>query len=237
MKKYDIKTLDVRGDGSCFFRALYHGATSRGLLTKVIARLHRAGESKDAPPENATEDQFVKYVRLTIAHAILARRDKGVVRNAFKFLGGMDEETYDEALESTFPDWFVKVFKDGVGKSEREFRATVAKGVLKTGNWAGQIDLEILNKLLGTKMRIVVLNSSGAVKKLKPIKGEIYVLNHGEVHYNAVLVKKTEAKKKTCEADKVLNPKTQRCVLKNSCKGYEVRFRLASASLKRMRKQ
>jgi len=218
-----FKVLDVLGDGSCFFRALYHSAKSVYALKHVLRRFGIL--VKDA----TTEDEFVGAMRNALSDMVLNKKDKHVIRDVYANLLLMDKDSYKLALASSFPAWFAKAFKK-LPQSEEAFVAKFAAGVLRTSSWASEIEVRIIQERL-RKFKLVILNSKPS-KKYVIEDNTIYLLNLGEAHYNALVVymkdevDKTDAKdkqkQKDCGNDKIYNEKTKRCVKRTSCKGYEL---------------
>jgi hypothetical protein len=187
------KIVDVTGDGSCFYRAIF-----------------RVLKEKDALLEG--EDAFVKKLREVVSK--MALTDK-IMKDIYNNLKAMDKRSYKMAIQSSFPSWFSKMFKV-LPSTEEEFRKKYSNGVKMMSNWASEVDIRLvkifMRKIL--RMKLIVVNKPPE-KNLIIKKSEVYVLNRGEVHYNAIIF--------ICEDKKIMNPKTQRCVKQNSCKGYEIR--------------
>jgi hypothetical protein len=150
-------------------------------------------------------------------------------------------------LESSFPKWFVTRFKRSLPASELIFRKQYAKGILEKSNWVSEIEVRLLSLYMkkNYKLNIKVYNKPPPPRRInKP--NTISVLNKGEYHYNAIIsvdtptqhtpktpqtptpkpttkqTPKPTTKSKECPSSHIRNPKTNRCVSRTSCKGYEV---------------
>lgn len=209
------KVCDVKGDGSCFFRSVFNSAKAVGALKHVSKRLLLKSYK-----EPMTEYEFVKGVRSSISEMISQSKDKGVVKKVYQYLLTLDKETYATMLDTTFPTWFAKYFAK-IPKNEVSFREKLAKGVSKTTHWVSEIEVTLVKKLIETRStwRLVVLNNNEQAKRT-PKKREIVIINVNEIHYKALL-----PLKKCPEITKILNPQTNRCVNKSSCKGFELQLK------------
>jgi hypothetical protein len=215
-----IKLVDVKGDGSCFFRSIY----------KVLRH------NKHKLTHKTTEDEFVTNIR-TILHEIVIQEDatpySTLIHDIYTNLKTLSSQDYKMLLESSFPKWFVTRFKRSLPASESIFRKQYAKGILEKSNWVSEIEVRLLSLYMkkNYKLNIKVYNKPPRrINKTNTIS----VLNKGEYHYNAIISVDTptqhtpktpqspKTKPKECPSTHIRNPKTNRCVSRTSCKGYEV---------------
>lgn len=206
---------DVKGDGSCFFRSIFHSARHGKILPAVLKRLN----IKDKPDEEG----FVRQVRDTLAYMVLQREDRGIMTNIFEHLKELSSADYKQVITSSFPAWFVAAFRK-LPKTENVFRDKFAEGVRKVTSWASEIEVRLLKLAIERdgKYELVILNTPPTSTTRFKKRG-VYVLNLGEAHYNAVLISTSKAKvTKECKQDQIYNEKTRRCVSRKSCKGYEL---------------
>ena len=175
IKRYRKKV--VKGDGSCFFRAVYQSAHSSGLLSKVCAALR---------VECATEAEFITGARTRLSETIRENEDGGYVASAYRYLSKLDVDTY-KLIINTMPDWLSEAFPEPP-KSLRAFRRVIYDSVLEPSNWVGQIEVDLVRALLKVHgmhidVRYSVLSSS---EDMEP--NTVYVVNEGETHFNAIWV-------------------------------------------------
>lgn len=231
------KIVDVKGDGSCFFRSIYKVAESKRMINRVLKKMGRQNKSSSS----IDEDAFVVFFRKGLAERIIANKDYGVIHDVYITLQGLSKQDYRVILESSFPSWFVRKFGKNLPPKEEDFRVSFATSVSETkSNWASEIEVTVVKEIFKREMKANFIVFNSPPKKTYPfLKSGWYLLNRGEVHYNAIIVKfandTTSPKKskmrmkniaspkqKECKATHVLNPETKRCVLRNSCKGYEI---------------
>lgn len=213
------KTVDVTGDGSCFFRSIYQCLKSVDKIDEVKGVLKYNKRS----PTIEDETDFVKFLRTVLSKRIQSKDDMGVVQEIYAHLSTLDEDTYNVMLESSFPDWFVEEFKTLPAK-ETTFRNKIEKAVKDLTNWAGQLEITLTQQLFSqlVGIHIHIFNHKPAANyRFK--KDTIYLLNVREVHYNAIIpATKKSISVKSCPEGKIINPLSGRCVLKSSCIGLKV---------------
>lgn len=216
--RYHVK--DVAGDGSCFFRSIYQALLNVNKVEHVVQSLHKGPK----PRKVDTEDKFVRFIRNVLAKKIATKEDMNLISEIYNHLSSLDEATYN-AIVYSFPEWFSETFPDGIPKTETTFRNKVVKQITNAYNWAGQLEVtltqQIFKQLL--EIEIHIFNHQPKITyRFSPDK--IYILNKGEVHYNAIIpgFKQPTPSFKVCPQDKILNKLTNRCVLRTSCKGLEI---------------
>lgn len=214
-KKSKFKIVDVTGDGSCFFRALYLVLKQKNGIPRLIKNyqennLHVEGE-----------EEFVSMMRILLAKLIVEKKDWGIIHDVYQNLKHLDKRDYTSILKTSFPSWFVAMFRT-LPKTEQVFRNKFANGILSKSNWVSEIEVTIVAKMLQeTKFYLHIFTGKSLPNKRFAFapKG-LYLLNLNEVHYNAIIPDLSS--NKVCMEGKILNPVTYRCVLQTSCKGYEV---------------
>lgn len=213
-----MKIVDVNADDSCFFRSIYislrHGRMMSAFMSRLGIRKH---------PKS--EEEFVGFVRERLAKLIETKEDADIIESVYNNLKTFGKPDYKVVLSSSFPSWFRAAFKT-LPKSEGTFREKFAAGVRDKSSWASEIEVRILRDHFERdgKYQLVILNKRPS-PRMKLNKRTIYVLNIGELHYNAVLPSskvKEEDSEASCPPQKVMNPETKRCVSRESCKGYEI---------------
>ena len=229
---------DVRGDGSCFFRSLYHSMVQLPLKNRVI-------KSFDGKDMDIKEDAFVVLVRDFLSKVIKSKKDAKVIGSIYKNLKTQNKENLDLVIEG-MSTWMQKIVKSSKWSkmTASKFREEIAEEVLKKNNWVSEMEVEIVKNILKRRADIDLRVLNSQLPKTLP-KDVIYVMNIDEIHYNAVVRKSrvvnsvssngsssdSSGKKNTikskrvlCDKNKILNPKTNRCVSKTSCKGFEVMY-------------
>ena len=222
------RIVDVRGDGSCFFRSLYVVARHKRITVRILKAMEVAPDVVKLARKD--EDAFVVAVRAALARIIRGPpADSPLITEIYDTMKTLNASNYRAITRTTFPGWFTREFVK-IPRSESEFRERYAAGIEKISSWAGEIEYRLLSELLykRLKIRLVVFNSPPKSTRLFK-KNCLYLLNRGEAHYNAIIIEwaEKEAKKpidktKVCRANQILNPATKRCVLRESCTGYKV---------------
>ena len=225
MSRFTIK--DVCGDGSCFYRSLYVA-----LLAKNKRLPQKLLQHTDATDKSYGEDAFVSAYRQHLAYIIRRNQDFKVSSKVYKELRDLADADYKLILKSSFPRWFQTRFKT-LPPNLSDFKKQFAEGVTQMSNWASEIDVRITKELVRSRLgglELVIMNQNPP-KDFKPQRKTLYLINKNEVHYNALVSLKQVTKSpqqptttpKRCDpATKILNPKSNRCVLKTSCTGLRV---------------
>ena len=177
---------NVRGDGSCFFRALYQASLRTGSVMRIIRRFRRraAARSGAAVDAGMTEDGFVAEVRAALAAVIM--KDTAIIpaihENLRKVYKEKDHVLYNVILES-YPEWFQERFASFPKRLE-VFRARLAKQVAWNGNWVSEIEVRlILDTLRGIPIKIL---PSVPPSRTKLDPATMYLVNVDEVHYTYI---------------------------------------------------
>jgi hypothetical protein len=227
MKRFRV--VDVRADGSCFYRSLYLASKSVNADGRLLKKLSGVASSKFVTP--SSENDFVQRVRDALSARILSKNDGGIVKDVYQNLKIIQPRDYKAIMTTSFPTWFVSTFKK-LPSSEQEFRKEFAQGMVNMSSWASEIEVRIVNDFLKREMKMpLVIFNSPPRPEYAFKKNTMYLLNKNELHYNAIIVtmeQKPHVKVTIihgCKESQVLNPATGRCVSKTSCKGYEVRLR------------
>lgn len=211
------KVQDVIGDGSCFFRSIYHILLHMSKVDYVVQSL-----SKGKPPKVDSEDRFVRFLRSQLARRIAVKDDMNLISEIYNHLSSLDEETY-QAITYSFPEWFQETFPDGMPKTETTFRNKVVKQLTNPYNWAGQIEVTLAQQIFKQLLDINIHIFNHPPKTSYRFEAnKLYLLNKGEVHYVAILPEYKNPVTKSCPPEKILNKLTNRCVLRTSCKGLEI---------------
>ena len=218
---------DVKADGSCFFRSIYHSARFTGNLPYILKYVIGV---KTPVLESWNEELFVVEIRKSFASKLLHGTFLDTIYTNLHDLYVNDKATYREIIMSSYPRWFVKLFKR-MPHSLDTFKSQYASSVLKITNWVGQIEVEFFYNLLAKKHsrsssqtkypvpQLVILNNVPSRKAQLDCK-TMYLLNIDEIHFNYILCRKCEPPRA-----KVLNPETKRCVKVNGALGKRLRIK------------
>lgn len=181
--KFKWVVRDVRGDGSCFFRALYNAALHTGHL-KAMSRAF----GFPRVPEVTDEDTFVHYARLALGHMLTKPVVWPLIVDIHKYLREVrkeSKETYYAILEA-YPSWFQRAFKR-VPRKVEDFVEILASKISHKHNWVSEIEVRVvLHVLHRASIPIEILNKVPSTTRHKRTD-TMYLLNLGEAHYNYLL--------------------------------------------------
>lgn len=183
------RIFPVRGDGNCFYRALFHSARLNGMLSDVVSSLLDASNHDFESHEEA----FVEGVRAAVACKISRGHDFGMTRGLYVSLrdARRDKQFY-ALLTDEFPDWFKtryppkarqRIALDGF----REFRSFMAASVRRLGNWSFEVDVGIVKRLLDRAPYTGGLEIVRSIKTIASLhENTMYLLLHGD-HYECIV--------------------------------------------------
>jgi hypothetical protein len=180
-----VEILDVRGDGSCFYRSIYNSIKNTKIMNRIIPFFNYLYNDLEIV-ENPSEKGFVKFTRLLISKLILSNNDYKIVKDVYNNLKSLTKDEYKEVITS-FPDWFDFTYSSMQKISEDYFRIFIATNVKKTKNWVSQIEIEILQNLLAEIDLTLIIINNNIKRGFRFKKNEIYILNIGEYHYKSIL--------------------------------------------------
>lgn len=198
---------DVRPDGSCFYRSVYHVLLHYGYLYQFCSYIF--GQ------EISNEDVFVAQIRKHISKRIALGKDFNHIHQVYDKLSSDDDSTF-MLIQEGLPTWFQRSVPQKP-TNEQRFRSIVSKAILLTNSWASEIDIPIFMSLFrrcfGESLRLSIVNfredtRTGLPPNFKMQKGNVYIVNLDEVHYNYLVHKNIN----TCAGNKVRNPSTRRCI-------------------------
>ena len=187
MRTFTVR--DVKGDGNCFFRALYKSAMCTNNINTLIKQMNRYAAHDGS---DITEDMFVAWIRRSLASYMRRPRGRAILRNIYdnmKSIRSESKATYMVMLES-FPDWFVQNFRRLPATFEA-FEAQFTKYVLRSGYWVSEIEVTIIMDMF-RRVRIQLLNSP-PLPKTTADPTVMYLLNEGEFHYKYIRCRKSKS--------------------------------------------
>ena len=177
-KKY--KVVDVDGDGSCFYRAIYVVLKHKKNIMKFIKCFNLRSGKK----ETITEKEFVKWLRSdTLATKTDKGLDKDQSKNTYTYLKDLSTDVYRTYIDET---WQIKELKN-IPKSLNEFRKIIAKYISDTTKYANQYDKDLIDAFIEGVFKINVMQT---LPKLDYNfeDNTIYLLRINNNHYQAILV-------------------------------------------------
>ena len=186
---------DVGDQGDCFFEALYRSARHAGMLDDLCKCLP-IGESRHCCDRDISrgteisEQDFIRCVRESLARAIAVFPN---YQNHYHHIRSLDQVNRETVLDQQ-PQWLQQIWKTH-GQTYEDFirECAGARGIAQNGNWVGQLDVEVLQRIL----RDCGIHMPTPVSRRNVEQAEAYVQNDfdgyalqlvciGDVHYNWV---------------------------------------------------
>ena len=177
-KKY--KVVDVDGDGSCFYRAIYVVLKHKKNIMKFIKCFNLRSGKK----ETITEEEFVKWLRSdTLATKTNKGLDKDQSKNTYTHLKDLPTYVYRTYIDGT---WQIKELNNKP-KSLTAFRKIIAEYIGDTAKYANQYDKDLIDAFIAGVFKINIMQT---LPKLDYNFEEntIYLLRINNDHYQAILV-------------------------------------------------
>ena len=184
-RKYTFKVIDVKGDGNCFFRAIYKSAKHSNNLLKLVNCF------LDKPFDEYVNNErtFIMDMREKLAKSIEEGNDGGQVEGIFHNLAHFtdDIESYEMIIDS-LPKWIGECFPKPP-KSLEEFRNEVCKNIRKQGTYVSQIEIDIFQYLNNTfcsepdKHVILKIFATTPKNNDDVDLSQINILNVANIHY------------------------------------------------------
>jgi hypothetical protein len=168
--------INVRGDGNCFYRAVYKSCLLNGY-TDLLKSLNC---------KTLLEDTFVTCLRQKLADRLLETKPT-FLKNMFEHWWQVRRTTPKDLKQifSFMPDWYFTAFKLYSDDNFEGFLREVAENIKTSGKYAGEIEVTLFKDYLSSQgFKFVIL--SGNVNNLKSTPNTIYIYNVDNEHYNAV---------------------------------------------------
>jgi len=184
---YTTELIDVKDDGSCFFRAIYGFAMHYGFLEEVFKCIY----CYDLPDKNTRsyieskydkygietkklkgieeEDKWVRCVRNFLSHQILHDPHcQNILKSTYRYWKSLDEADYAFLLENSIPRWIAEIYPNAEVLKKttiNEFIEVIAHGVKGIRNWASQLEFDILNYFMKKcNIQIYAISKEDATK-------------------------------------------------------------------------
>lgn len=169
--KYNI--VDVEGDGACFYRALYLSLNHIDMLDRYCRCLELVNVT--------SETSFVNAMKAKIVANMI---DSEYISNMYDELKTKDKQTYKEIIAGW--DANVRMRLKVLPKTLDEFKTVLREEISKISCYATEIEISYIKSICDDVVNITVI-----IDNVKPSqtfnKNNVYLLNLGELHYNAVL--------------------------------------------------
>ena len=186
---------DVGDEGDCFFEALYHSARHAGILDELckclpIRESHHCCDRDISLGREVSQEDFIQCIRQSLAGAIAAFPN---YRSHYRYIRSLEQADRREVLKNQ-PRWLRRIWNTH-GQTYEDFIRECAgeRGIACNGNWAGQLDVEVLQRML----RNCGISMPTPISVATVEEAEAYVLNDfdghalqlvciGDLHYNWV---------------------------------------------------
>lgn len=197
----------IIADGNCFYRAIYNSSIESGNIKKVIKAFKLS--------KNLSEEQFIDELRDALVKKINSNKDFNITRDIYNHLKTLDKETYSAVLES-FPSWCRKSFNK-LPKTLDKFRDKYTQHIAKRDIWISELEARLTLRILEKYNIPIIIHNSLPKKNQQLDCSTLHLLNEHEVHYNILVCR-------DCPVDKIVNPKSRRCVSKTGNIGKKLRI-------------
>lgn len=186
---------DVKGDGSCFFRSLFHAARSSHCLDRVAAAFRY--ESKEG--SDYTEAHFVHCVRRYLSVEICSNQRSMQLHAAFESMCELVEQAHlpDDRHRSSKikvigddhdrPDWFTAYFSTTPPSlfCFEPFLASCQAAVCINSMYAGDLDIRMVTATLATYgITVDIGHDHDLPSKIVPLPDTLYLRRVRGNHYN-----------------------------------------------------
>lgn len=172
-----VRLADVVGDGNCFYSALINAANEQGVLDLLTTCLEIRSQRTLKP--------LIQGLRNYVSANIDER-----AKQAYRVLNNLfyeEPDTLFEIINTTFALWHQDTLFQAIEhNSEDEFVANIKRGILKTGSWASELEVKLLeSKLKDCKIKLNVSNTIlGRARKTENDGTEVITLyNSSDVHF------------------------------------------------------
>ena len=185
---YDI--LDVAGDGSCFYRALYVVLKENDKIMDFIKCIHkRSGLDKNVP-----ENIFVEFVRKTLSNKTTTGKDENHSEDTYTYLKSIYNpknkemlETYNLQIDSSFAIDQLRTLPTSL----TAFRRIIGNYLQNISCYANQYDIDLITKLCNS-IKFHIFNDNPPSKSYNFDHNIIYLLRVNNNHYRSIILKKNK---------------------------------------------
>ena len=192
--------IDVKDDGSCFFRAIYGFAMHYGFLEELFkcvychdlpdkearsyieSKYDKYGVETKKLKQRDEEDKWVRCVRNFLSYQILHDEYcRNMLKNTYRYWKSLEQEVYELLLENSIPRWIKEIYPNVESLKQttiEEFIQVIAYGVKGIRNWASQLEFDMLNYLMKKcNIKIHVISKEDAIKNAVKYKNQIITID------------------------------------------------------------
>lgn len=200
------RSVDVAGDGSCFFRALFRAANRAGVLFRLISCLNSNEERRTQRTQNSmSEDCFVERMRLALSKMVSEFRDEGTILGFSRWIwdvagsmtGTLEQRGARFAKELGFPIAYASLIPWALRKPDfvAAVRVAVAWHVSVQTNYVGPLEVELVRlffrRCVDEKSRLLIYtdrdwHTRAAKRDFQLFATDLVLLNSNELHYRWV---------------------------------------------------
>lgn len=190
---------DVKGDGSCFYRALYNALKQ----TKLLYRFLMIFEDTDSHGISMDEEKFIKVCRSIIIDSIEREESLSSYYESFKDDFENDKETLDIKIRSTFTRTVFSFLSKVLDYEEDEFidyetfKKLVVKRLKSNDTYASQLEVYFMKDFLeeNCAIELKILYDIN-LKMFDLSKDIIYLVNQDEKHYKYIMYRNSMERKR-----------------------------------------
>ena len=175
------KIIDVKGDGSCFYRAIFLILKNQ----KNIMNFVKCFNQRSGLKETITEDEFVNWIRIkTLSVKTLTGKDNDISKSTYTYLNNLNTTEYKTQIEST---WNLDNLKYNKPKTLKEFRTIISEYIANINKYANQYDKDLIETFTEGIFNINVLQMLPELDyDFKA--NNLYILRVNNNHYKAILL-------------------------------------------------
>ena len=152
-EKPRYKVVDVKGDGSCFYRAIYVSLREQNNIMKFI----KCFSLRSGLKETVTEKNFVLWIREFLSKRTLKGNDNNISSNTYQILKKLSLEEYKILIEHT---WNIKILIDNKPEKLATFRQIISEYIGDISKYANEYDKKLLESFCENTIKFIISNFS-----------------------------------------------------------------------------
>lgn len=191
-----LDVVDVKGDGSCFFRAIYNAAREQDRLRDIAGcfSIHESTCQDVLDNANASrkEDSFVNCLRIALAQRI-ALLD--VADSFYHNVRGLLQVDVDsgQLILASLSTSLRQVFR--ASPTVEAFRHNLAESITDNQHWVSEFEVEVIKHVMKKCLsdqqdvfRVVSVESEKELTEdmMRSVRGELVLVCINEMHYKYV---------------------------------------------------
>ena len=178
-EKPTYEIVDVEGDGSCFYRAIYVSLRKQNNIMKFIKCFNLRSGLK----ETITEDAFVDWIRETLGKKTFSGTDNDLSKKTYETLKTLSLEDYREYITET---WNISILKKDKPKTLKEFRTIISEYIKDKYKYANEYDKELLQAFCKDTIKFKISNTLPN-SDIKLNTDMVYLYRINDIHYQALI--------------------------------------------------